>query len=44
MCLLADRLPVHYNVIATHLLVKQDFMLPAVGTANVRHVVDSRAA
>ena len=37
------RLLVHDNVIATLLLVKQDFMLPAVGTSNVRHVVDSSA-
>ena len=38
------RLLVHHNVIATLLLVKQDFMLPAVGCSHVPHVVDSSAA
>ena len=38
------RLLVHHNIIAALLLVKQDFMRPAVGFSHVLHVEHSSAA
>ena len=37
------RLPVHHNVVATLLLVKQNFVCPAIGSSNILDVVDSIA-
>ena len=43
MCLQA-RLIMHDNIIATLLLLQQDFVRPVIGSLHILHVVDSSAA